>query len=46
MEWNRQLKQHLSDILRTQEADNDPRESDTLDRDELGSVSSGDEEEN
>ena len=40
MEWNRQLKQHLSNILRTQEADNDPRESDTQDRDELGSVSS------
>ena len=46
MECNRQMKQHLSDILRTQEAENDPRESDTQDRDELGSVSSTDEEEN
>ena len=45
-EWNRQWKQHISNILRTQEADIDHRENDNQDGDELGSVSSADEEEN
>ena len=37
-EWNRQMKEHLSNILTNQEAENQ-------DKDELGSVSSTDEEE-